>query len=153
MAATTTNATDIVPPEVTTPTRTRSIRATRTRVARVFQRLRRRDPIDLQKTKFELESSDCLKETQLTCQSEVSDITDTLYDDDLSLDNGKIKSSRRHKSSVPLTLDNATNSTDPSLSQSLGTWCKHSITEHKKMNPYEPLMMKWFHSPSVRFSC
>ena len=112
------SAIDVVP-----PAGPRSIRTTRLRVAKVLKRLRRRTPTNAEK----LPPLDRLDEEHLENRSEVSGITDV--GDDLSCyggdSNTKNKQSQRISRSLsPEFPAKTSNPTDPSLSESLETWCE-----------------------------
>ena len=122
-------------------------RSTRSRVVKVFKRLRRKTPSNSQKrySRSSTESSSRLDEEQSEHPSEVSGITDIVYDDDLltreegtfsrkkNWENGEEHSRNLttsepspllSPSSMPSLSANRSSLTDYTLSESLGTWCK-----------------------------
>lgn len=125
-----------LPPVVGMPIGTRPIRATRIRVGKVFNRLRRRN----QSTSRKRLPLDRLDEAQSEDKSEISGITDIEYADEMSWDGGKPTGKQGEKnntnpmafepsqrlplSSAPSFPTKTLNSMDPSLSQSLETWCE-----------------------------
>ena len=113
-----------VDPSTPLPVGTRPIRNTRLRVAKVLKRLRKRAPTN---AAGKLPSLDRLNEEHLESRSEVSGITDV--GDDLSCYAGENTSNRRQSQRIPPSVTPAfpgktSNSTDPSLSESLETWCE-----------------------------
>ena len=129
----------LAPAMIDTPIEAGPIRATRFRVGRVLKRLRRKTPSNAAQQNKQLptpgsESFSRLDEEQLITKSDVSEITDVVYGDDSWSDDGeesKNPKTRRppspqfsHSSVPSIQTTNISNSTDTSLSQSLGTWCK-----------------------------
>lgn len=101
------------------PAGTRSIRTTRLRVATVLKRLRKRTPTNAEKPPL-----DRLNESLLENRSEVSGLTD--FGDDLSCYGGDGRSNFRQSQRIPPALGTSKDSTanDPSLSESLDSFCK-----------------------------
>ena len=105
------------------PAGTRSIRTTRLRVANVLKRLRKRTPTNAEKSP----PLNSLNEALFENRSEVSGITD--FGDDLSFYGGDNPSNLRQSQRIPPALEPAfpgkdSTANDPSLSESLGSFCE-----------------------------
>lgn len=115
------------------------IRNTRFRVANAFKRLRRKNnpsntQKQLQRSETEPFDLDCLDEDQSVNKSEISEITDIVYGDDSWSEHGEENKNRKtskppspqfsHSPVPSIQTTKILDSTDPSFSKSLGTWCK-----------------------------
>ena len=148
---------DNTTPVIATTPGSRSIWITRSRVAKVFKRLRRENPSNSQKQLpgSRAEYFDRVDEEQSEDKSDISGITDIAYSDVSPWDDGKCKrkqhgeklSPRFSHSSVPSSPSKSSNSTDPSFSQYLGTWCKltkTSYAQETRIHPYLQLRFLFF---------
>ena len=144
----------LAPEMIDTPIEAGPIRATRFRVAKVLKRLRRKTPSNAAKQNKQLptpgsESFFHLDEEQFVTKSNISEITDIVYGDDSWSDDGEDNKNPKtfrppspqfsHSSVPSIQRTNVSNSTDPSLSQSLETWCKQiglELRTHDKLLYY-----------------
>jgi hypothetical protein len=132
-----------------------AIQVTRARVTNLVKRLRnRRNPTNAQQQLPRLSATNSFGplDVELKSKSEISGITDTEYGDDFSWDDGKstkkkhgdknrnfetsFQPSARPKKSFA--KNNISNPTDPSLSESLGSWCDalSSLAKSEEMNSF-----------------
>ena len=132
MTAAMNNTSPTLAPTVPTTTGSHTRFSTKFRVAKVFERFRRKNPSGLTKriSNSGAESSDRLNEERSGNKSDVSEITDVEYGDSYSSwDDGKSTGKQYSEEDVNLKEPKQlqpciSNSTDASFSQCLGTWCK-----------------------------
>ena len=124
-----TNSSTTLDPAIPNTTGSRRIRANNSRVAKVFNRLRRKIPSDLPKRirKSGTESFDRLDKERSEKNYDVCKIASIEYSDDYLSCNNEVHLDENvnQKQPKPKQIQpSVSNSKDASLSQCLGAWCK-----------------------------